>query len=76
MSVRLFRREGFAVYPASRIAYLILLVAAAFLVYAFWDIDSHSHSVSDTVRNWVFMAIIVAAVVYTVGLMTSSKSRK
>jgi membrane protein DedA with SNARE-associated domain len=65
MNLRWFRLKGMIFLPASLAGWLVSIAALAYAVYAFIDIDSHSHSVSDTLVNFVFILIIVGAV-YTV----------
>jgi hypothetical protein len=48
MGGRWFLRRGWFYVPVSVPAVLILLLALAFCVQVFLAIDSHSHSVSDT----------------------------
>ena len=50
----LFKRIGILFLPVSVIGWIICAFALAFTVYTFIDIDKHSHSVSDTLMNFVF----------------------
>jgi hypothetical protein len=59
-----FKQVGLFMVPASFFGWLILLSAVAYMIWAFMDIDKNSHSVSDTLINWVFRGLIVA-VIYT-----------
>jgi flagellar biosynthesis protein FliR len=45
--------------------WVILAIAVAYAVYTFIDIDSRSHSVSDTLINFVFNLLLIG-VIYTV----------
>ena len=49
-----FIRKGIIYQPASTIGWVVLFACGVYGVYAFVDIDSTSHSVSDTLINWVF----------------------
>ena len=49
-----FIRTGILFKPASTIGWVVLFACVVYGVYAFVDIDSTSHSVSDTLINWVF----------------------
>jgi hypothetical protein len=42
--------------------WLIMLAGIAYAVYSFLEIDSRSHSVSDTLINFVFRLLIIGAV--------------
>ena len=54
-----FVRNGLLFRPVHIVGWLILLFAVGFEVYGFLDIDSRSHSVSDTVRNAVFLGVLI-----------------
>jgi len=65
MKLNWFTRKGIIYLPASVIGWVILLAALAYAVYVFIDIDSRSHSNSDTLINFVFNLLIIG-LVYTV----------
>ena len=65
MKLNWFTRKGIIYLPASVIGWVILVLATAYAVYTFIDIDSHSHSVSDTLINFVFNALLIG-LVYTI----------
>jgi hypothetical protein len=73
MTFHWFSRKGIFFIPSSVIAWAILLASIAYLVWAFLDIDSRSHSASDTLINFAFNALIVAVVYSVVAFFTSSK---
>lgn len=73
MNLRWFSRKGIVFLPSSLFAWIILLVALAYLVWAFLDIDSRSHSVSDTLINFAFHGLMVAALYSVIGLFASAK---
>ena len=73
MNLRWFVRKGFLFFPVSIIGWLISLACIAFCVYLFIDIDSRSHSASDTLINFVFMALLVAVVYSIIGYFTSDE---
>lgn len=50
--------------------WIIFGVAAVYAVYLFIDIDGRSHSVSDTLINWVFNCMIVWVIYSLVGYLT------
>jgi hypothetical protein len=74
MKLRWFNRKGMFFLPSSLWGWILLLAAVAYLVWKFIDIDSRSHSVSDTLINFVFNGLIVAAAYALVAFFTSSKS--
>lgn len=76
MNLRWFVRKGFLFFPASIIGWIISLVSVAFCIYLFIDIDSRSHSASDTLINFVFMALLVAVVYSIIGYLTSREKIK
>lgn len=65
MKLNWFTRKGIIYWPVSITGYIILLIAAAYAVYSFIDIDSRSHSVSDTMINFVFHLLLTGSV-YTI----------
>jgi len=73
MNLKWFVRKGFLFFPASIIGWLISIACLAFCVYLFIDIDSRSHSASDTLINFVFMALLVAVVYSIIGYFTSDE---
>lgn len=73
MKLNWFKRVGFLVYPATLWAWLMLIVACGYLVYVFIEIDSRSHSVSDTLMNWAFNAILIGGALYIFAMMTTEK---
>jgi hypothetical protein len=66
-----FRRRGWFYLPVSKMGWAILLVAFVYVVYKFREIDSDSHSVSDTLINWVFYVLITGAVYTLIGYWSS-----
>lgn len=53
------RKENFFSPPLGPSAWAIFMAAIAYTIYLFIDIDSRSHSASDTLINWVFNCLIV-----------------
>jgi len=68
-----FKRIGIFFMPASVIAWLIALGCLIYSVYSFIDIDSRSHSVSDTLMNFVFRLLIIWAVYSLIAFLTTNK---
>ncbi len=73
MKLSWFRRKGFLFVPASVMGWAILIAAAAYAVYVFRDIDSRSHSVSDTLINFVFNLLLIGLVYALIAYFTSSE---
>ncbi|MCB9012804.1 MAG: hypothetical protein H6539_02055 [Bacteroidales bacterium] len=70
-----FKRSGILFLPVSLMGWLIALAAVVYSVYVFIDIDSHSHSVSDTLMNFVFNLLIIAAVYSLIAFLSSRKAK-
>jgi hypothetical protein len=66
-----FRRSGIFFIPATIAGWVILLAGIVFAIYSFMDIDGRSHSVSDTMINFVFMLLIIGAVYSLIAYLTS-----
>ena len=75
MNLPWFKRIGILFIPVSIIGWLILLGGIAYAVYVFIDIDGRSHSVSDTLINFVFNLFIIAAVYSLVGYFASKTTK-
>lgn len=71
-----FKRIGIFFIPASVAGWIILLSGIVFAVYSFLDIDGRSHSVSDTLMNFVFMLLIIGAVNSLIAYLTSRVWKK
>lgn len=71
-----FKRIGIFFIPANFIGWIIFIFGLIFAVYSFLDIDSRSHSVSDTLMNFVFMLLIIGAVYSLIAYATSRVSKK
>jgi hypothetical protein len=56
--IKPFKRKGVLFMPGGFFGWLILLFALFCFVYTFIIIDSKSHSVSDTLINFFFYAVI------------------
>jgi hypothetical protein len=68
-----FSRRGIFFFPSSLPGWLIAAATAVWLILTFIDIDSRSHSVSDTLMNFAFNAAIIAAIYALVGYFSSAK---
>ena len=58
----LFRRFGLFFVPVRWGGWVLALLAVAYTVYSFLEVDSRSHSVSDTLINTAFNGLIAATV--------------
>jgi len=74
MKINWFVRKGILFFPSSLVGWIISIAAIGVCVYLFIDIDSSSHSVSDTLINFVFKALLVAVVYSIIGFITSRES--
>jgi len=76
MKLPWFKRNGIFFIPAAIPGWIILLAGFVFAIYSFIDIDSRSHSVSDTLMNFVFMLLIIGAVYSLIAYATSRVRNK
>ena len=70
MNLPWFKRIGIFYLPASIVGWLILAAALVYAVKVFIEIDSVSHSVSDTLINFVFNLFIIGVVYSFIGYLT------
>jgi E3 ubiquitin-protein ligase DOA10 len=70
-----FKRNGILFVPVTLMGWIILIASFTYVVYNFIDIDRMSHSVSDTLMNFVFRLIIIAVIYTLVGFLTSFTPR-
>ena len=70
MKLNWFTRKGIIYWPASIVGWVILVLAVAYAVYTFIDIDGRSHSVSDTMINFVFNLLLIGLVYSIIGYFT------
>jgi hypothetical protein len=71
-----FKRIGIIYFPNSVIGWIISLIGISYAVYSFIDIDSKSHSVSDTLMNFVFRLLIVFAIYSLIAYLTSRTPKR
>ena len=76
MNLPWFKRIGIFFIPVSIIGWFILLCGFAYAIYTFIEIDSRSHSVSDTLINFVFRLLIIGAFYSLIAFLTSRTSNK
>jgi hypothetical protein len=73
MKLHWFVRKGILYWPASIVGWLVLMAAIVYAVYLFIDIDSRSHSASDTLINWVFNCFILAVGYSLIGFLAEKR---
>ena len=73
MKLPWFKRNGIFFIPISLFGWIVLLGGLVAAVYVFKDIDSRSHSVSDTLINFVFYLLIIGAVYSSIAYLTSRR---
>lgn len=66
-----FKQIGIFFLPRSFAGWIIFLAAIVYAVYLFIDIDSRSHSASDTLINFVFNLIGITVIYSLIGFFTS-----
>jgi hypothetical protein len=71
-----FKRIGIFFIPAGIIGWIILLSGIVYSIYLFLDIDSKSHSASDTLINFAFRLIFIFTAYTFIGFITSRKMHK
>ena len=71
MKLPWFRQIGILFYPKSLIGWLLCVGVLAYGVYVFIDIDSRSHSVSDTLTDFALRFLLIGAVYSSVAYLTS-----
>jgi len=73
MKLNWFTRKGVIYWPASAIGWVILVIAVAYAVYTFIDIDSRSHSGSDTMINFVFNLLLIGLIYTIIAYFTEAR---
>ena len=73
MKLNWFTRKGIIYLPASITGWFIFAAALVYAVYTFIDIDNRSHSVSDTLINFVFNFLLIGLAYTIVAYFTEKK---
>jgi len=73
MKLNWFTRKGIIYWPASIIGWAILALAAAYAIFTFIEIDNRSHSVSDTMINFVFNLLMIGLIYSVIGYFTEAR---
>ena len=76
MNLHWFKRMGIIFVPKNFIGWIIMLAGTGYAIYVFIDIDSKSHSVSDTMITFVLNLLIIGAVYTLIAFLTSNTTRK
>ena len=76
MKLPWFKRFGILFLPRNVVGWIIFAAAVGYAVKEFIRIDEHSHSVSDTLINFAFNSLIVAAVYSVIAFFTSVKENE
>jgi hypothetical protein len=67
-----FRRKGIFFIPKSLIGWAIMLISIIYAIYVFIDIDSRSHSASDTLRPFFIYLLLIGLAYTLIAFLTSS----
>lgn len=76
MNLPWFRRSGIIYIPRNFMGWLLMSAAIIYAVYTFIDIDSRSHSVSDTLRPFFINLILIFAIYTLIAFLISAVSKK
>ncbi len=74
MKPQWFKRKGIFFIPKSLIGWAIMLIGIIYAIYIFIDIDSRSHSASDTLRPFFLYLLLIGSVYTLIAFLTSSES--
>jgi hypothetical protein len=74
MKFQWFKRKGIFFIPKSLTGWAISLLGVIYTVYIFIDIDSRSHSASDTLRPFFIHFLLIGLVYTLIAFLTSSGS--
>ena len=72
MKPQWFKRKGILFIPKGIIGWAILLTAIIYAIYVFMDIDSRSHSASDTLRPFFIYLLLIGLTYTLIAFFTSS----
>jgi hypothetical protein len=73
MKLNWFTSKGLIYWPVSIVGWVILIIALTCAIYSFIDVDSHSHSVSDTLINFVFNLLLIGLAYTILAFFTETK---
>jgi len=75
MKLLWFKRKGIFFIPISLMGWAIMLIGIICAIYNFIDIDSRSHSASDTLRPFFIYLLLIGLVYTLIAYLTSSGSK-
>jgi hypothetical protein len=76
MKINWFKRKSLIYVPVTFSGWIIVIGMFIYSVYSFIDIDSRSHSVSDTLMNFAFKIVFVFIAYFIIGFLTSRSYKK
>lgn len=68
-----FRKKGILYWPISIAGWIIFIAVLIVLIVQFISIDRSSHSISDTLMNFVFNVLIIGIFYSLIAYFTSKK---
>jgi hypothetical protein len=71
-----FKRFGILFIPITIMGWAILIAGIVYAVWLFMDIDSRSHSVSDTLRPYAIWLIILGIIYSVIGYLSIDRNKK
>jgi len=71
MKPQWFKRKGIFFIPKSLIGWAIMLIGIIYAIYIFIDIDSRSHSASDTLRPFFIYLLLIGLAYTLIAFLTS-----
>ena len=74
MKPQWFKRKGIFFIPKSLIGWAIMLIGIIYAIYIFIDLDSRSHSASDTLRPFFIYLLLIGLAYTLIAFLTSSGS--
>ena len=72
MKLPWFKRIGILFIPQNFVVWIIMLIGIIYAIYRFIDIDSRSHSASDTLRPFFINLVIIFSAYTLLAFLTSS----
>ncbi|MDB5150875.1 MAG: hypothetical protein JWQ57_4895 [Mucilaginibacter sp.] len=73
MKLNWFTRKGIIYLPVSIIGWVIFAISLTYAAFTFFDIDKRSHSVSDTLINFVFNLLLIGLAYTLIAYFTEKK---
>jgi hypothetical protein len=70
MKLNWFKRSGILFIPVSVFGWFIFVAGIIYATYSFTDIDSRSHSASDTLMNFAFRFLEIGVVYSIIAYLT------